>query len=108
MNHHSLVENKYHASYVDFDTLLRTSDCIFVSVPLNKSTYHLIDGPEFAKMKDGVIIVNTARGKVIREASLARALETGKVAAAGLDVFEDVSSAPFSHAIVSPSSSSNT
>lgn len=104
---HSVVENKYHASYVDFDTLLRTSDCIFVSVPLNKSTYHLIDGPEFAKMKDGVIIVNTARGKVIREASLARALETGKVAAAGLDVFEGVS-ALFSHAIVSPSSSSNT
>ena len=86
-----IVETKYHASYVDFDTLLRTSDCIFVSVPLNKSTYHLIDGPEFAKMKDGVIIVNTSRGKVIREASLARALEIGKVAAAGLDVFEGVS-----------------
>ncbi|CDS03194.1 hypothetical protein LRAMOSA00596 [Lichtheimia ramosa] len=82
------VENKYQASYVDFDTLLRTSDCIFISVPLNKSTYHLIDGPELAKMKDGVIIVNTSRGKVIREASLSRALETGKVAAAGLDVFE--------------------
>lgn len=86
-----VVENKYQASYVDFDTLLRTSDCIFISVPLNKSTYHLIDGPELAKMKDGVIIVNTSRGKVIREASLSRALETGKVAAAGLDVFEGVS-----------------
>ncbi|KAI9318503.1 hydroxyacid dehydrogenase [Dichotomocladium elegans] len=82
------VENKYHATYVDFDTLLRTSDCIFISVPLNKATYHLIDAPQLAKMKDGVIIVNTARGKVVNEAALADALDSGKVAAAGLDVFE--------------------
>ncbi|KAI9479546.1 D-isomer specific 2-hydroxyacid dehydrogenase [Zychaea mexicana] len=82
------VEAKYDATYVTFDNLLRTSDVIFVSVPLNDSTYHLLDAPQFAKMKSGVIIINTARGPIISEDALVAALETGKVAAAGLDVFE--------------------
>ncbi|KAI8146007.1 D-isomer specific 2-hydroxyacid dehydrogenase [Fennellomyces sp. T-0311] len=82
------VEKQYNATYVDFDTLLRTSDCIYVSVPLNKATYHLLDAPQFAIMKDGAIVVNTARGKVINEAAMVGALETGKLAAVGLDVFE--------------------
>ena len=86
----SLVEEKYAATYVSFEALIRTSDVIFVSVPLSSSTYHLLDTPQFAMMKPGVIIVNTARGKVISESALVTALESGRVAAAGLDVFEDV------------------
>ncbi|KAG2220753.1 hypothetical protein INT45_012246 [Circinella minor] len=82
------IEEQYHATYVDFQTLLKTSDCIYVSVPLTKATFHLLDSPQFAMMKDGVIIVNTSRGKVINESALVNALEYGKVAAVGLDVFE--------------------
>ncbi|KAH8551817.1 D-3-phosphoglycerate dehydrogenase [Umbelopsis sp. PMI_123] len=83
------VEEKYHATYVDFETLLRTSDVISVSVPLSKETTHLLGVREFSMCKDGVIIVNTARGKVIDEAALVKALESGKVSAVGLDVFEE-------------------
>ncbi|KAI8073124.1 D-isomer specific 2-hydroxyacid dehydrogenase [Gongronella butleri] len=82
-------EQKYGATYVDFETLLATSDVISVSVPLNKNTTHLLSYREFSMMKQGVIIVNTARGKVINEAALVQALESGKVASAGLDVFEE-------------------
>lgn len=77
------------AKFVDFDTLLQTSDIIFLSVPLNKSTYHLLDAAAFSKMKDGVVIVNTARGKVIDEQALVDAIASGKVRSAGLDVFEN-------------------
>jgi glyoxylate reductase len=76
---------------VDFETLLQTSDVISVSVPLSSETRHLIGNRELAMCKDGVIIVNTARGKVIDEPALVKALESGKVAAVGLDVFEEVS-----------------
>lgn len=75
--------------YVDFETLLRTSDIISVHCPLNASTTHLLSFKEFAMMKDHVIIINTARGKVINETALVNALERGKVLSAGLDVFED-------------------
>ncbi|ORY97712.1 D-isomer specific 2-hydroxyacid dehydrogenase [Syncephalastrum racemosum] len=83
------VEQKYAATYVDFETLLSTSDVLYVSVPLNAATRYLLDTTEFAMMKDGIIIVNTARGAVIRESSLVKALESGKVRAVGLDVFEE-------------------
>ncbi|PKP75116.1 MAG: 3-phosphoglycerate dehydrogenase [Alphaproteobacteria bacterium HGW-Alphaproteobacteria-6] len=63
------------------------ADVISVSAP--KAERPLIGAAEFADMKDGVIIVNTARGGVVDEAALIAALSTGKVAAAGLDVFED-------------------
>jgi glyoxylate reductase len=56
---------------------------------LQKHTRHIIAAPEFAKMKTGVVIVNTARGAVIDEAALVEALKTGKVWSAGLDVFEE-------------------
>lgn len=75
--------------YVDFDTLLKTSDIISVHCPLNAATTHLLSFREFAMMKQNVIIVNTARGKVINETALVNALERGQVLAAGLDVFEE-------------------
>lgn len=77
------------AAYLGFDELLGQADVILVSVPLNPHTRHLIGAPEFAKMKDGIVIVNTARGAVIDEAALVEALDRGKVGSAGLDVYEE-------------------
>lgn len=73
---------------VDMDTLLHSSDYLSIHVPLTKDTYHLIDDEAFSKMKDGVLIVNTARGPVISEDALVRALASGKVGGAALDVVE--------------------
>ncbi|OOQ91021.1 putative 2-hydroxyacid dehydrogenase UNK4.10 [Penicillium brasilianum] len=77
------------AQYVTFDELLATSDVLSLNLPLNKNTRHIISKAEFAKMKDGVVVVNTARGAVIDEAALVDALNSGKVFSAGLDVFEE-------------------
>jgi glyoxylate reductase len=77
------------AKYVSFDELLATSDVLSLNLPLNPNTRHIISHAEFAKMKDGVVIVNTARGAVMDEAALVEALDNGKVATAGLDVYED-------------------
>jgi len=77
------------AKYVSFDQLLATSDVLSLNLPLNPKTRHIISRAEFAKMKDGVVIVNTARGAVMDEAALVEALDSGKVASAGLDVYED-------------------
>lgn len=76
------------AEYVTYDDLLAQSDVIMVSVPLNKNTHHLINADSISKMKDGVIIVNTARGAVIDEAEITKALKDGKVGSFGSDVFE--------------------
>src|SRR5271154_1081142 len=77
------------AKYVTFDELLATSDVLSLNLPLNPKTRHIISRAEFAKMKDGVVIVNTARGAVMDEAALVEALDGGKVASAGLDVYEE-------------------
>ncbi|KAK9475363.1 D-isomer specific 2-hydroxyacid dehydrogenase [Dipodascopsis tothii] len=77
------------AKYVSFDELLATSDVLSLNLPLNAGTRHIIDDAAFAKMKDGVIVVNTARGAVMDEDALVRALASGKVRNAGLDVFEN-------------------
>lgn len=76
------------SEYVSFEKLIAESDIISINVPLNANTVHLIGAKEIAQMKDGVVIVNTARGAIIDEAALADALGSGKVAAAGLDVYE--------------------
>ncbi len=74
------------AKYTDFDTLLATSDFILVCVTLNPSTVKLLDREAFAKMKDGVRLVNISRGRVVDTEALTEALQSGKVAAAALDV----------------------
>ncbi len=76
------------AKSVSLDELLATSDFITLHLPLTDETYHMIGEREFEKMKDGVIIVNCARGGIIDEDALYHALKSGKVRAAGLDVFE--------------------
>lgn len=56
---------------------------------MQKNTRHIISTAEFGKMKDGVVVVNTARGAVMDEDALVQALDSGKVYSAGLDVFEE-------------------
>ncbi|KAJ5581718.1 hypothetical protein N7535_000338 [Penicillium sp. DV-2018c] len=76
------------AEYVSFDDLLANADVLSLNLALNANTRHIIAAKEFAKMKDGVVIVNTARGALIDEKALVAALESGKVRSAGLDVYE--------------------
>jgi glyoxylate reductase len=76
------------AEYVSFEKLLSESDIISVNVPLNAKTKHLIGAAEIAKMKPGVILINTARGAIIDEAAMADGLESGHIAGVGLDVYE--------------------
>ena len=70
------------------DALLAESDVISLHVPLAPETERMIDAHAVARMKPGVVIVNTARGALIDEAALVEGLRTGQIAAAGLDVFE--------------------
>jgi glyoxylate reductase len=74
--------------FVPLDQLLRESDYVSVHSPLNAQTCHQIGARELGLMKKTAFIVNTARGPVIDEAALVRALKAGKIAGAGLDVFE--------------------
>jgi len=83
----SLIE-QYGATPATLDDLLRQSDLISVHAPLNDQTRHLLGAREFALIKPGAIVVNTARGPVIDEKALARALQDGRLWGAGLDVFE--------------------
>jgi D-3-phosphoglycerate dehydrogenase len=77
------------ATYVSFDELLAQADVLSLNLALNASTRHIIGAPEFQKMKDGVVLVNTARGALIDEKALVAALDSGKVLSAGLDVYEN-------------------
>ncbi|KIW89602.1 uncharacterized protein Z519_09758 [Cladophialophora bantiana CBS 173.52] len=82
------VEQEYKAEYCStLHSLLGDSDIISISCPLNESTMNLISHAEFAAMKPGVFFINTARGAIVDEEALIRALESGKVTRAGLDVF---------------------
>ena len=71
---------------VDFDTLLHTSDIISVHAPLTKETEGLMNEEAFSKMKSTAIFLNVGRGAIVNEEDLSVALETGRIAAAGLDV----------------------
>jgi glyoxylate reductase len=77
------------AEPVSFEELLRISDFITVHVPLSASTTHLLNDRAFAMMKPTCIVVNTARGPVVDEKALVRALKSKQIAGAGLDVFEN-------------------
>lgn len=73
---------------VELEELLSRSDYITVHMPLTEKTKYMFDEAAFAKMKDGVRVFNCARGGIIKESALLDALNSGKVAAAGLDVYE--------------------
>ena len=86
--YHSRSKKDLPYRFVDFDTLLRESDFISLHLPLTDESKHLITKREFEKMKDGVVFINTARGAIVKERDLVDALKKGKVAYAGLDVYE--------------------
>ncbi|HHW03479.1 MAG TPA: phosphoglycerate dehydrogenase [Thermoanaerobacterales bacterium] len=81
------VEN-INITVVDLDTVLKEADFITFHVPLTKSTYHMISEKQFSMMKDGIMLINCARGGIIDEEALYNALRSGKVAGCALDVFE--------------------
>jgi glyoxylate reductase len=83
------VERELRARYVDRDTVLREADFVSVHTPLLPETRHLIDERALKQMKKTAILVNAARGPVVDEAAVARALREGWIAGAGLDVFEE-------------------
>lgn len=76
------------AEKVDLDKLLGEADFVSVHVPLSNETRHMFNNELFRKMKTGAILVNTSRGPVVDQAALFEALSSGKIASAGLDVFE--------------------
>lgn len=72
--------------YASFDEVLAVSDVLTLHVPATPQTHNLLGDAQFARMKDGVVVINTARGSVIDIRALILALRSGKVSAAGLDV----------------------
>lgn len=82
------IPEEYGVTLVDLDTLLHNSDYISIHCPLNAQTKHMLDRKQFAKIKHGAILINTARGGIINETALIEALQSGRIAAAGLDVTE--------------------
>eukprot|EP01126_Amoeba_proteus_P049789 TRINITY_DN5840_c0_g1_i2.p1 TRINITY_DN5840_c0_g1~~TRINITY_DN5840_c0_g1_i2.p1 ORF type:complete len:266 (+),score=44.13 TRINITY_DN5840_c0_g1_i2:316-1113(+) len=82
------IERELGVTYVDKETLLRTSHYIVLCVPLTRQTFHFLDEKEFELMKDGVYLINVSRGEIMNETILVKYLKSGKVAGAGLDVFE--------------------
>jgi glyoxylate reductase len=82
------AEAELGAGYVNLDELLTESDFISVHTPLNDETHHLLCYEQFKKMKKTVIVINTARGPIIHEKALVKALQEKWIWAAGLDVFE--------------------
>lgn len=78
-------------NYVELETLFRESDIISLHCPLTKETHHIINKDSIAMMKQGVYLINTSRGSLIESQSLLDGLTSGKVGAAGLDVYEEES-----------------
>jgi len=81
-------EKRLDATWVERDRLLRESDFVVVMAPYSAATHHLVGAAEIAKMKPTAILVNSARGGVVDDAALVEALREGRIAGAGLDVFE--------------------
>ena len=89
---HSSSVNKSAANYVEYvplEQLYRESDIISLHIPASEDTVHMINNDAISKMKDGVVIINTARGTLIDSKALTAGLDSGKIGGAGLDVVED-------------------
>jgi D-3-phosphoglycerate dehydrogenase len=82
------VKNTEHAQVVDLDTLLKESDYISLHIPKTDETAHILNKAAFDKMKDGVVVINCARGGVVDENALYEAITSGKVRVAAMDVYE--------------------
>ncbi|MBT9776012.1 3-phosphoglycerate dehydrogenase [Clostridium sp. MCC353] len=83
------IEERYHMKYVDFDTLLRTSNIISIHIPLTDDTYHILGEDQLEAMEQSPILINTARGGLVDDAALLAALQSGRIFGAGLDCVED-------------------
>jgi glyoxylate reductase len=83
------LEKKFEASYRPLSRLLTTADIISLHLPLTPETRHLIDRRALDRMKSTALLINTARGPVVDEKALVDALKQGRIAGAGLDVFEE-------------------
>src|SRR5260370_22825872 len=88
------MEKELKAEFRDMNALLAESDFVSVYVPLLPETRGLFDAAKFQRMKPTAFLINTSRGPVVDEAALVAALEAGKIAGAGLDVYEKE---PFIH-----------
>lgn len=86
---YQVEETKKYATYVELEELYAQSDVISIHLPSNASTFHMINKETIAQMKDGVIIINTARGTLIDSRDLIANLKSGKVGGAALDVLEN-------------------
>ena len=93
------IFRKYGVIKASLDEVCAKSDIISIHCPLTNETRHLINRESIAKMKDGVIIVNTARGPIVSLDDITEALQSGKVRAAGIDVFEGEPDVQMNHAI---------
>jgi glyoxylate reductase len=82
------IERELGAEYRALDALVAEADFISLHVPLSDATRHMIAAPQFAAMKPTAYLINTARGPVVDEAALIEALAAGRIAGAGLDVYE--------------------
>jgi glyoxylate reductase len=83
------VEKGFHAEYRELDALLSQADFVSVHVPLLPETRGLFNADRFSHMKRTAFFINTSRGLVVEEAALVQALDSGKIAGAALDVFEN-------------------
>ena len=83
------VEKEYDVTYMEFDEVVKNSDCITLHMPYIPENHHIINQEVFQKMKDSAYLVNAARGAVVDEKALAEALASKVIKGAGLDVYED-------------------
>lgn len=85
------LEKEIGCKFVDLDSLYKKSDIISLNCPLTKDTEYLINKENIEKMKEGVMLINTGRGKLINTRHLIAGLKSGKIGSAGLDVYEEES-----------------
>jgi len=81
-------------AFVDLDALIERADIVSLHVPLDDTTRHLLSAQRFIRMRRGSVLINTARGALIDEVALVAALDAGRIAGAGLDVFDSEPIAP--------------
>src|SRR6056297_63441 len=83
------TKKEYNIEQVSFEEILKGSDIISLHIPHNEKTHHIISDTEFEKMKDNSLLINCARGGVVNEKALLKALKENMIAGAGLDVYEE-------------------
>jgi D-lactate dehydrogenase len=87
--HRNAEVERLGARYVELDELFRESDVVTLHCPLVPETHHMIDADALGRMKDGVMLINTSRGKLIDTGAVVEALKSGRIGALGLDVYEE-------------------